>query len=101
MMDEWTAELRREYPSLEGDTVSKIVELAQLLVRTDISFVEAKHATIRRLVLSRSMQTHMAQSQPISSQRVLLQGNKRNLATAFGQSRPPRSAQPTRGRGLT
>ena len=58
MCDAWTLELRKEFLSLEGETLRTVVQLALHLLRADISHIEAKHASARRLVVVGS-QTHI------------------------------------------
>eukprot|EP00971_Amphidinium_carterae_P328414 6460284-Amphidinium_carterae.1 len=55
--DSWTLALERQFGSLAHPSVKQILLGQSLLQRTDITCIEAKHASLRRFLLSRSLQT--------------------------------------------
>lgn len=58
VMDQWSADLRRRHPTLEGEAFMHELGLIAQLSRKDISIVEAKHASLRRMLVSGGVQTH-------------------------------------------
>ena len=54
MLDEFSKELRRDYPKMCGAELRAILTLLLLLTRSDISHVECRHASIRRLAITKS-----------------------------------------------
>lgn len=77
VLDPWSAEMRRMHPSFAGPEFNqKLVLLGQVLMK-DISQLESKHATIRRLLLTASVQTHVPSLQDLSSQWSLLSFRRR------------------------
>ena len=54
MMDVWTQEMLRLHPGFVGDEIMGKLALLATLLWTDISGVEARHVTIRRLLMNAS-----------------------------------------------
>ena len=73
LCDQWTLQLREDFPSLQGDVVVAVIQLALQLIRADISHIEAKHASVRRVALMRSLQTWLVDLPDLSAQFVVLQ----------------------------
>lgn len=76
MLDTWTLSVKRRFPTFTGEALLHELALTSLLVAKDISHIEARHATIRRLVTSASVQTHTAAAADVSAQWCLLQARK-------------------------
>ena len=73
LQDEWTKALLKQCPNLACDEAQHILRAIARQLKVDISVVEAKHATMRRLLTSRSVQTHVMSMPDLSSQFVLQQ----------------------------
>ena len=58
LLDSWTKKLKALYPSLEGDEFLYVLETIAKLLKVDITNVESRHASVRRMLVSRSTQTH-------------------------------------------
>lgn len=79
LLDTWSAEIRRLHPSLSGaDLFHKLALLGQLCHK-DIAQVEARHATIRRILMAASMHTHTQAFQDLSASWTFLQFRKRSF----------------------
>ena len=57
LKDEWTLQLQRLYPTLAGDAFRQTLLLHAELMSTSIAVIESKHASVRRQLKSRSVQT--------------------------------------------
>ena len=87
----WAANLRKLYPSLSGIEFMAILAEQASNLATDTSLLEAKHASIRRLLLSASMQTHALAHPQLSARWVLTQCRRRGrkrTATKVIRKRP-------------
>ena len=73
VLGEWAANLRADYPDLSG--VEFFIVLAEVAssLAMDTSVVESKHATVRRLLKSASLQTHTQTADALSARWLLLQ----------------------------
>ena len=58
LLDSWTKKLKALYPSLEGDEFLYVLETIAKLLKVDITNVESRHASVRRMLVCRSTQTH-------------------------------------------
>lgn len=77
LLDQWSLEMKRLHPTFAGEVfLSKLAVLSQVLWK-DISQLEARHATIRRLLLAASLQTHTQAFEDLSAQWLFLQFRKR------------------------
>ena len=94
LVDPWTSALRKEYPGLVGEEVQQILYTLASLVRVDISHVESRHASVRRMLTGRSVQTHPLSLQDLSAQWVFQQHRTRRSRLGgpkvpAGQQVPP------------
>lgn len=78
MLDEWSLSMRRQHPTLSGEDFRKQLECVCLLAWKDISQIEARHASIRRLLLAASLQTRTQCLSDLSANWVFQQTRKRN-----------------------
>jgi hypothetical protein len=78
LLDEWTLEMLKEHGDQFGDDVSihKLYTKALLMFK-DIGRIEAKHASIRRQLVARSVQTHTVHLADVGSWWVLQQARAR------------------------
>ena len=67
LLDEWTAQLVKEYPTLLGQQVPHIVCSVASIIKLDISHIESRHASMRRMLASRA-RTDSFEFQDIGSQ---------------------------------
>lgn len=77
MLDSWSRDMKSMYPSFSGSDFMQKLALTSQLCWKDISQLESRHATIRRLLLSASLQTHVQAFQDLGSQWLCLQLRKR------------------------
>ena len=81
LKDTWTAQLQAQYPDFLSEDFVNILRVQASLQMVDIAGIEAKHASIRRQVTLRSVQTW-----PLSFSRTsaewLLQNVRRSLSSA-------------------
>ena len=68
MLDEWTKWLKRSWPTLEGEELTQVLYTVAILLRMDISHIEARHASVRRMLTIRSVQTNPASLDSLSAQ---------------------------------
>lgn len=73
LLGEWTKALMAQDPSLEGPEVLEVMRAVASVVRVDISHIEARHASIRRMLTVKSVQTHPFSFEELSAQWVLQQ----------------------------
>ena len=59
MFDAWTQSMLDAHPTLTGELCMSKLALAAYLIWTDISPIEARRATIRRILVAASIQTHV------------------------------------------
>ena len=57
LKDDWTLKLQTEYPQLEGAELQAILRVQASHQALDISTIESRHASIRRQVVCKSVQT--------------------------------------------
>lgn len=77
MLDAWSLRMRQEHPTLSDDTFRAKLAVCALLAWKDISAVEARHASIRRMLIVASTQTHQQAFHELSAQWVFLQHRNR------------------------
>ena len=73
LLDPWTKRLLDMYPTMQGDELIHIIAAVAEVLRVDISHLESRNASIRRLLTSRSVQTHPMTSADLSAQWVFQQ----------------------------
>lgn len=76
MWDAWSKKLLAQHPTLEGDDLLNKLALVGHLAWKDISRVEAKHATVRRVLKLSSTQTHPTTLEELSAQWCFLQARR-------------------------
>ena len=86
MLDGWSRDMRRRHPTLTGDVFMGKLTLCALLQRKDISLIESKHASIRRLLMGASMHTHAQSSDDLSAGWLFLQRRNRGGVRDLPQS---------------
>lgn len=86
LLDAWSAQLRRDDPSLCGATFRLKLLLCAAMSWKDISSIEARHASIRRLLYT-SPQTHSMSFADLASQWLLMQARTRATDFAAWQTR--------------
>ena len=79
----WAAELKRLRPDFTGPELEHKLALVGALCPKDISPLEARHATSRRVFTSGSVQTHTKDLQKLSSEWLHLQFRRRAQKLAF------------------
>lgn len=100
LLDPWTLALRKEYPTLAGEEVQQVLYSMASLVRVDISHVESRHASIRRMLFGRSVQTHALSFPDLSAQWVFQQHRtRRSRQGARGLPSGPAATGPSAKRG--
>lgn len=82
LLDSWSCKLRSLYPSLAGDEFRHTLLLCVLLCWNDISTIEAKHASVRRILVGRSVQTHKSAFDEVSANWVFMQARNRAVDAA-------------------
>lgn len=96
VLDEWSRRLKVDHPEFTGEAFLQKVSLLALMCPKDISHIEARHASIRRLLTSASVQTHTQSLDDLSAQWCLMQFRRRRRRGALGQrkvaSRPQHKA---------
>lgn len=78
MLDAWSAEMHRLHPEFAGAIFQQKLAMVSQILWKDISQLESRHATIRRLVTSGSVQTHVTSLRDLSAQWSMLQFRKRS-----------------------
>lgn len=76
MWDPWSKKMRDLHPTLADDALLHKLALLAHLQWKDISRVEAKHATVRRMLTVSSVQTHQQSLPELSAQWCCLQARK-------------------------
>eukprot|EP00971_Amphidinium_carterae_P178717 3545194-Amphidinium_carterae.1 len=84
LLDEWSKSLRVEYPDCSGKGFLNCLELHAMMSSCSIACIESRHSTIRRHLVSRSVQTHKLQLHNLSSEFVMqtLRAGKRCLQSS-------------------
>lgn len=80
--DAWSRQLRELHPDLCDEACLQKLAIIAHQLWTDISRVESKHASIRRLLTVSSVQTHQQSLEDLSSQWVFLQARKLQVKRA-------------------
>eukprot|EP00971_Amphidinium_carterae_P351803 6492285-Amphidinium_carterae.3 len=96
MKDEWTLSIQREYQDLQHDDVSKLLQAQATLQKCDIASIEAQHASLRRFLLGRSVQTWRFGVKSCSAERVL-QNSRRLLDKQMHKKRHVANPKVVRG----
>ena len=87
---QWANHFIRMHPSLDsGECFFKLTIIA-LLWPTDIGMTESRHASIRRVLESRSLQTHRLQFNHLSAEWTLQQSRLGARAAESGLGRAPK-----------
>eukprot|EP00971_Amphidinium_carterae_P012455 245093-Amphidinium_carterae.1 len=95
--DDWTNMLQQKYPDLQGEEFQHVLLSQSCLIKTDISALEAKHATIRRFLVSKSVQTHKLGLETTSCEWLLQHMRKRHLRGTLYSGTKVVKGQVTRG----
>lgn len=82
LLDPWSRKLREMYPSLAGAEFQSTLLLCALLCWSDISTLESKHASVRRLLVTRSVQTHRSTFDELSAHWLFMQARNRAVDAA-------------------
>lgn len=100
MLDEWSKQFRKDYPTLCCEEAQAVLRLLLVLIRADISNVECKHASLRRLVIARSIQTDPVSLDKLSAMWVFMQAAKRagRCSNRRRRGSPRKSVAKARGR---
>ena len=94
VLDEWCKSLRRRYPTLTGDEFFQVLYTVAVLLRVDVSHVEARHASIRRFLTAGSVQTHQVSLPTLSAQWLFQQfRTSRNHSGSHRVGKASRAAQ--------
>ena len=67
-MDRWTLEMKRQWPTFDGEELLQVLYTIASVLDMDIAHVEARHASLRRFLVSGSVQTHMARMTNLGAQ---------------------------------
>ena len=73
MLDSWTKAMRAKYPTWSGPALLQILSTVALLLRVDVSHIEARHASIRRMLVSKSCQSWAMAFPDLSAQFLFMQ----------------------------
>lgn len=84
LLDAWSLDMKRRHPTLSGPEFTHKLAVVALLLWKDITNVESRHATVRRLLKSSSMQTHTMKVPELAAHWCLLQFRKRGQRGAGG-----------------
>lgn len=79
-LDSWSNKLRQSHPGFEGPELLAKLRLVASVMWKDISVIESKHASVRRLVTQASTQTHTMMFTDLSAQWVCMQKRKQSEA---------------------
>ena len=77
LQDPWTRDLLKHHPTLRGEALLHKLSLLGSTLWKDISGVEARHASIRRILTLASVQTHQQALSELSAEWLFLQHRKR------------------------
>ena len=64
MRDAWTEQFVNRYVDLRSPEPLAVLTLQTIILKYDIAQIECKHASVRRLVHTRSTQTHTVDFRP-------------------------------------
>ena len=101
MLDEWSKAIIGEHRVDIGDTPSHELlhklEFHATFQEEDVADIEARHATVRRLLVSRSVQTHVIKFEDANAEWILhrarLSGRKSKRQRTLASSRRKRHAK--------
>eukprot|EP00971_Amphidinium_carterae_P349124 6490859-Amphidinium_carterae.1 len=87
MLDPFSATLRAQHPTCEGNVVEEILELHAMLGSITIASIESRHSSVRRHLVMRSVQTQPLSVHQLSAAWVLqnLRGAARQLQEKSGK----------------
>lgn len=94
VLDPWTKKLRELWPNMEGPGFKQVLYSVASVLRVDISHIEARHASVRRFLVSGSVQTHSV-AMPLLSAHWLFQQYRTTKARSARQA-PPRGQHKTK-----
>ena len=57
LLDPWSKKMRRLYPTFSGEEFMQVLYTAAALLKVCVSNIEARHASVRRMLTARSVQT--------------------------------------------
>lgn len=92
MVDEWTKKLLQQHPDLSGTEFLQKLSLVALMAWKDIAQVEARHASVRRILAAASLQTRRQALKDLSAYWCCLQFRKRRQKHMLAPSTRPRKA---------
>ena len=58
MMDRWTLEVKRQWPTFDDEELLQVLYTIASVLAIDVAHVEARHASLRRFLVSGSVHTH-------------------------------------------
>ena len=73
MLDPWSVRLRKRFPTFTEPAFFQILWTVAKFMPVDVSHIESLHATVRRLLFTRSVQTHRMKFGDLSAQWVCQQ----------------------------
>ena len=73
LLDGWTKSLLAKFPDLNNGECQHVLATVAALVKVDTSDLESRHASIRRMLVARSVQTHSLSFSDLSAQWVFQQ----------------------------
>ena len=97
VLDSWSLQMRRLHPGFVGEEFQAKLLLCAMVLEGDVSTIEARHASIRRLLIA-SSQTNPVEHGHLSAQWLCMQARtrlremERYAATAIGRKRKAREA---------
>ena len=94
---EWANQFIRKHPGLDSDECFFQLTIIALLWPTDIGMTESRHASIRRALESRSLQTHRLQFKHLSAEWTLQQSRLGARAVDGGLGRAPKYGRKAAG----
>ena len=77
LLDDFTKAMKSEYPELRGPEFEVVLSTVAIGFMADTSFIEARHAAVRRTLLASSLQTHQMNFQNLSARWCLQQFRRR------------------------
>eukprot|EP00971_Amphidinium_carterae_P071886 1421752-Amphidinium_carterae.6 len=94
LLDDWSLSLRTAYPDCSGPAFVNCLELHAMMSSCSIASIESRHSSIRRQLVSRSVQTHKLEIHSLSSEFLMqnLRAGKRWLCwSRYGEQLPAAS----------
>ena len=100
LLDAWSLELRKTYPTLSGPEFLQVLYTVAYQARADISHIESRHASVRRVLTAGSVQTHAVSLALLSAQWVVQQHRttRVEISASSKQSNPKAAPAPDRRR---